>query len=189
MRRTAFLVVHVLAALAIAWPAGAQVTATSGSPAAIARIGAEYATTTRQASAYRRTERDVYDFSLEGGTLQGFYRGGELRRLSARLYGESWRGSEDYYFAGGRLIFIHAVREVYDEPMSGRIQRRLEYRYYFDGDRLIRQVLPSVAGQNAEYLALFAPEVDTLLRNARLFTACAAAPASAGDAACTAPEI
>jgi hypothetical protein len=43
------------------------VTATSGSPAAIARIRAEYAAIQREAPRYRQTEHDVYDFSLEGG--------------------------------------------------------------------------------------------------------------------------
>jgi hypothetical protein len=90
------------------------VTATSGSPAAIARIRAEYAAIEREAPGYRQTAHDVWNFSLEGGELLGFYRGRELRKLSARLFGESWRGSEAYYFADGRLIFIHVVQERYN---------------------------------------------------------------------------
>src|SRR5687767_14123234 len=91
-----------------------DVTATSGSPAAIARIRAEYAAIQREAPGYRQTAHDVWNFSLEGGELRGFYRGRELRKLSARLFGETWRGSEAYYFAGGRLIFIHVVHERYN---------------------------------------------------------------------------
>lgn len=154
---------------------------------AIERIRAEYATTEREASRYRRTEHEVYDFSLEGGVLHGFYRGSELRKLAARLYGESWQGSEEYYFADGELIFIHAVREVYDEPMSGRVAQRLEYRYYFHGGRLIRQVGPQRPAEAADYLSLFDPELPTLLENARLFSACAAAPAGPDRPECTAP--
>lgn len=171
-------------------PASGQqpVTATSGSPAAIARIRAEFTATEREAPRYRRTTHDLHDFSLEGGELTGFYRGRELRKLHARLFGESWRGTEAYYFAGGRLIFIHVVHERYDEPMSGRVQRTIEHRFYFDRGRLIRRgrsVRPPAAA--ADDLSMYDPELPTLLRKAQLFAACAAA-AGQNPPACTAPE-
>lgn len=183
--RAALLLVAALCAAA--GPAAAQaVTATSGSPAAIARIRALYAQIEREAPTYRRTTHDVWDFSLEGGELKGFYRGGELRKLSARLYGETWQGTEDYYFSGGRLVFIHVVHGRYDEPMSGRVRVRIEHRYYFDGGRLIRYVRtqhPRSAGDQS----MFDPEVQNLREHARLFAACAAATGSEPPE-CTAPD-
>jgi hypothetical protein len=167
---------------------GAQerVTATSGTPAAIARVRARVAAIEREATGYRRTTHDLQDFSLEGGELTGLYRGRELRKLAARLFGESWRGTEEYYFSGGRLVFIHVVHERYDEPMSGRVAVTLEHRFYFDGGRLIRRVRtqrPAAAGDQS----VFDPELSTLLVQARLFAACAAA-AGREPPACTAPE-
>lgn len=167
-------------------PVGAQaVSATSGDPAAIARIRAEFAAIERQAPAYRQTTHDVWDFSLEGGELAGFYLGNELRKLHARLFGETWRGTESYYFAGGQLIFIHVVHERYDEILSGRVQYRMEHRFYFDRGRLIRRVRTQHPATGDP--SMFDPELPALLRNARLFAACAAAP---GDdpPQCTAPE-
>lgn len=164
------------------------VSATSGNPEAIARIRAEFAQIQREAPGYRQTTHDVHEFSLEGGVLTGFYRGGELRKLHARLFGETWQGTQEYYFAGGRLIFIHVVHGLYDEPMSGRVQRTIEHRFYFDRGRLIRRirtVTPAAAG--AEDLSTYDPDLPVLLRTAELFAACAAA---VGDdpPECTAPQ-
>jgi hypothetical protein len=180
----------LLIACAAARPATAQeaVSATSGSPAAIARIRAQFAEIQRDAPRYRQTTHDVHEFSLEGGELAGFYRGRELRKLAARLYGETWRGTEDYYFADGRLIFIHTVHQRYDGLLSGRVQWTIEHRFYFDGGRLIRHVRTvRPAPGRGDDLSMYDPDVATLLRKARLFAACAAAPT--GDPPqCTAPE-
>jgi hypothetical protein len=168
-------------------PADAQaVTATSGSPAAIARIRAAVAEVEREAPRYRRTKHDVFNFSLEGGELTGLYRGRELRKLAARLYGETWRGTEEYYFSGGRLVFIHGVTERYDEPMTGRVVFTIEHRLYLDGGRLIRKVRtqrPAAPDQSD-----LDPKLDWVLTNARLFTACAAATGKEPPQ-CVAPEM
>ncbi|HYW11240.1 MAG TPA: hypothetical protein VE871_04765 [Longimicrobium sp.] len=168
-------------------PAAAQaVAATSGSPAAIARIRAEFAAIEREAPGYRRTQHDLYEFSLEGGELYGFYRGRELRKLSARQFGETWQGTEEYYFAGGRLIFVHVVVHRYERPFGeGGVQWKSEHRLYFDRGRLIRRI--RTRDPNArEDLSVDDPEVADVLETARLFAACAAAPAGA-ERECTAP--
>lgn len=188
LMRLAVLVPAAVLAIAVQRPAAAQaVTATSGSPEPIARIRAEYAAIEREAAGYRRTRHDLYEFSLEGGELVGYYRGRELRKLLARQFGETWRGTEEYYFSGGRLIFIHTVTERYDEPLSGRVQVRTEHRFYFHDGRLIRRiqtrtpaVLPEGAWPDEE-------DVAHLLETARLFAACAAAPAGDFRPECTAP--
>jgi hypothetical protein len=185
--RAVLLLIAIASGAARPAPGQQTVTATSGSPAAIARIRAEFATIEREASAYRQTKHDVHDFSLEGGELRGFYRGRELRKLHARLFGESWRGTEEYYFAGGRLIFIHVVYERYDEPMSGRVQRTIEHRFYFDGSRLIRRIRTVRPAAGSDDLSMYDPELPVLLRKAELFAACAAA-AGTDPTECTAPE-
>lgn len=166
------------------------VTATSGSPAAIARIRAEFATIEREAPTYRQTKRELYNFSLEGGELTGFYRGGELRKLAARHYGETGRAIEAYYFAGGQLIFIHVVHETYMRPFAkgGGIRATIDHRFYFDAGRLIRHirtVRPApVAGDDPSMYDL---DLPGLLETAELFAACAAA-AGGDPPECTAPD-
>lgn len=186
--RPALLLAACLAAVANPCPAQEAVTATSGSPAAIARIRAEYATTEREAPRYRQTEHEVYNFSLEGGELHGFYRGSELRKLSARLYGETWQATEEYYFADGQPIFIHVVFHRYERPFGeGGVQWKTEHRLYFDRGRLIRRIRTRDPNASAEASA-DDPEVADLLETARLFAACAAAPAGPDRPECTAPE-
>jgi hypothetical protein len=182
--------VLIACAIAAVRPASSQqaVTATSGSPAAIARIRAAFAEIQRDAPNYRQTTHDVSDFSLEGGELTGFYRGRELRKLAVRLYGETWRGTEDYYFADGRLAFIHTVQERYGERFSGRAQWTIEHRFYFDGGRLIRRIrtVRPTPGRGGD-LSVYDPPVPMLLRKAELFAACAAAPGE-NPPQCTAPQ-
>jgi hypothetical protein len=169
-------------------PCAAQaVTAISGSPAAIARIRQEFAAIQREVPKYRRTTHEVVNFSLEGGELTGFFRGGELRKLHARLYGETWSGTEDYYFAGGQPVFVHVVSEIYREPFGegGGVRGAVEHRYYFDGGRLIRHVRTQRPA--CEDLSNYDPEAETLLQRARLFAACAAS-ADPEAPECTAPD-
>jgi hypothetical protein len=188
--RTILLLVAV--ASGAARPALGQqpVTATSGSPAAIARIRAEFATIEREAPTYRQTKHDLYNFSLEGGELTGFYRGGELRKLAAPHYGETGRATEAYYFARGQLVFIHVVHDQYMRPFAegGGIRATIEHRFYFDAGRLIRHirtVRPApVAGDDPSMYDL---ELPGLLETAELFAACAAA-AGGDPPECTAPE-
>lgn len=175
-------------ACAGARPALAQevVSATSGSPAAIAHIRAEFAEIERALPGYRRTTRDLWNFSLEGGELEAFQDGSELRKLRARLFGETGRVTEEFYFSDGRPIFIYAVHERYDQPLSGRVQARIEHRFYLDDGRVIRRVRtqsPAAAGD----LSHSDPGLPTLLRNAERFAACAAATGP-NPPACTAPD-
>jgi hypothetical protein len=185
--RAVLLLIAIASGSARAATGQQAVTATSGSPAVIARIRAEFAAIEREAPTYRQTKHDVHDFSLEGGELTGFYRGRGLRKLHARLFGETWRGTEEYYFAGGRLIFIHVVHERYDEPMSGRVQWTVEHRFYFDGGRLIRRIRTVRPTAGSDDLSMFDPELPVLMRKAELFAACAAA-ARLDPPQCTAPE-
>lgn len=134
----------------------------------------------------RRTTHDVENFSLEGGVLHGFFAGRELRKLTAQLYGETWRGTEDFYFTDGRIFFIHTVVQRYDMPMSGRVVATVDHRFYFDGGRLIRRVRTQrpVTGED---MSAYDQELPSLLRDARLFAACAASTA-ANPPECTAPD-
>lgn len=172
---------------AAARPCIAQaVSATSGSPAAIATIRQQYARIEREAPGMRRTTHDVENFSLEGGVLHGLFAGRELRKLTAQLYGETWRGKETFYFADGRIFFIHTVVQRYDGPMSGRVVATVEHRFYFDEGRLIQRVRTQrpVTGED---MSAYDQGLPSLLRDAGLFAACAASTA-ADPPECTAPD-
>jgi hypothetical protein len=191
--RFAWMILALAAwALASVHPIEAQqaVTATSGDPGAIARIRALFAEIQREAPTYRRTTHELQGFSLEGGEVVGFHRGSELRKLATRHFGETWRGTEEYYFSDGRPIFILIVNERYDRPitMRFRVRQRIEDRYYFDGGRLIRHVHARYpVGEDEEDVWSSDADASELLEHARLFAACAAAT-GAEPPECTAPE-
>ena len=163
------------------------VTESSGSPAAIGRIRTVFSTVERNAARYRQTVHDLQGFSAEGGVLRGFYDGVELRKLAARNFGETWRGTEEYYFSRGELVFIYVVHERYDRPMSGRVRVRIENRYYLESGRLIRRVRTQAPSTVQEDLGSFDPKLGDLLTSAKLLAACAAAKGT-NPPACTAPD-
>src|SRR6185295_18161187 len=56
----------------------------------------------------------------------------------ATFYGETGRTVEEYYFWNGQLIFVLNTENRYDKPLSGKIVRKVETRFYFKDDKLIR---------------------------------------------------
>lgn len=149
--------------------AAQEVTATSGDPALVADLRARVTAIDRALSGYRRETRDVRGFSAKNGRLEAFFdEGGELRKIEATHFGEMWRGTEEFYFDGGRLVFVatvherhagrrgtssfmrrtsaplHAtratpVRETWGADGTGPSRQRTNTRYFFDGERLVRR--------------------------------------------------
>ena len=105
---------------------------------AILRIRAHFTLIEREASTYRCRSVDLDGFSTEGGTVEACYAGRELRRLSARYFGETGRASEQYYFWNDSLEFLFGKDETYDRPLSGHVRSTEEERLYWDNGRLIR---------------------------------------------------
>lgn len=66
--RAVLLLIAIASGTAVPAVGQQAVTATSGSPAAIARIRAEFATIERKAPTYRQTKHDVHDFSLRAAS-------------------------------------------------------------------------------------------------------------------------
>ena len=187
VRRTVWSLV-LLGGAVVGRAASAQssVSATSGSPAAVAHIRAVVDSVERNVSRYRQTAHDLDGFSLEGGEVRGFYEGTQLRKLTARHYGESFRATETHYFAGGEPVFIFVVRERYSSPMSGRVVARGEMRFYLAGGQPIR-IIRSETPNKAEYRSDADLELADLLSDLKPLMACAADPKK--DArACTRSE-
>ena len=154
-------------------------------PDPIAAIREAYGRIERQLSEYRHVRHDLQDFSLEGGYLDAWFDASHLQKLRAMYYGETYRGSESYYFVSDTLVFMLETTERYDEPMSGHVVRRDQNRFYFHDQQLIRWV-DSTRALHSTTDAEARERSGDLLREARLLVACAKAP-PADTAACTAP--
>jgi hypothetical protein len=122
--------------------------------AAIQSIRGQYAAINRRAGRYRKIRKKLLGFSLEGGELVAYLDGPAVVKIVANHYGEGGRTLEEYYYANGKLIFVFARESCYDRPLSGKVVRTSETRFYFQNDRLIRWLDEDgkpVASGSAEY--------------------------------------
>lgn len=101
-------------------------------------IRQQYAAINKQARRYRKIKKQLSGFSLEGGELTAYFDGSSIVKIVANHYGESGRALEEYYYQDGKLIFVFRRDQQYDKPLSGKVLRTQENRFYFQNDRLVR---------------------------------------------------
>ena len=105
-------------------------------------IRAKYSEIEKQLKDYRQVKRDLPDESAEGGELTAYFKGPGLRKLSARLFGETGNVLEELYFDDNGLIFVLRNETGYTEPNSGVVMSKTEQRFYFADGKLIRWLNP-----------------------------------------------
>jgi hypothetical protein len=108
----------------------------------IKSIRAKYGEIENALKDYRQVKRDLPDESAEGGELTAYFKASNLRKLSAKFFGETGKALEEYYFAENELIFVLRVESRYTKPMSGVVKNRTEQRFYFADGKLIRWLNP-----------------------------------------------
>lgn len=103
-------------------------------------IRQQYAAINRGLARYKKVKKKLSGFSLEGGDLVAYFDGPAVVKIVANHYGEGGKATEEYYYSKGKLIFVYRKDYHYDKPMSGKVVRSEENRFYFDKDRLIRWI-------------------------------------------------
>jgi hypothetical protein len=106
----------------------------------IASIRQHYAEINRNVAKYRKVKKDLSGFSAEGGTLVGYFYGSGIYKIAATFYGETGRSYEEYYYSDNKLIFILRRESTYSKPLSGKIIRTIENRFYFKDGQMIRWI-------------------------------------------------
>ncbi|MEK6333627.1 MAG: hypothetical protein AABM67_01685 [Acidobacteriota bacterium] len=119
-----------------AFPAGSV--AQSADP--IASIRQHYAQINRNAALYKKVKKELSGFSAEGGELLAYFHGPSVMKIVATFFGESGKASEEYYFWDGQLIFVLRKDFQYNKPLSGKVIRTTENRFYFNSGKLIRWI-------------------------------------------------
>lgn len=109
----------------------------------ITAIRAEVAAINKAAAKYKKKTKDVEGISLEGTEATYYVSGKGLKKIVARIYGESFNATGEFYYQGEELIFAFVKHNKYDRPLgaSGRspkVVRTEEQRFYFTGGNLIR---------------------------------------------------
>ena len=105
-------------------------------------IRTRYAEIEKELKDCRQVKRDLPDESAEGGELTAYFKDSSLRKLSARLFGETGKVLEEFYFSDGQVIFVFRVETRLTEPNSGVVKSKTEQRFYFADGKLIRWLNP-----------------------------------------------
>jgi hypothetical protein len=101
-------------------------------------IRKQYATINQRVARYKKVGKELSGFSAEGGKLIAYFDGPAIVKITATYYGEGGRADEEYYYQDGKLIFIYRKDSTYSRPLSGKVIKIIENRFYFQNDRLIR---------------------------------------------------
>jgi hypothetical protein len=118
-------------------------------------IRRQYLAINNRAGRYKKVKKELSGFSLEGGELVAYLDGPAIIKIVATHYGEMGRSVDEYYYSKGKLIFVLEKVSHYNKPMSGKVVRTVENRYYLSDDKLIRWMdengkLPDTAGEAAQ---------------------------------------
>ena len=126
-------------------------------------IRQHYASINKEAAHYRRVKKNLLGFSAEGGELVAYFHGPTIMKMVATFFGETGRSIEEYYFWNEKLIFVFQTESRYDKPF-GKVVRKIENRFYFKDDKLIRWLDENgkeVAPDSAEYASKQADYLKT----------------------------
>ena len=134
------LVVIPLAAL-FATPLGMPAVSAAGTSRAtdvVSVIRQRQQTIDRSLTSYKTIKKELRGFSAEGGDLTAYLDGKTIRKITATYLGETGRALEHYYYWEGELQFVYRKDDRYDAPMTGKVVRTAESRFYFHRGKLIQ---------------------------------------------------
>jgi hypothetical protein len=89
----------------------------------------------------RVVDAEAQEESSEGGEVKKYYDDHGVRKIVADYAGETGRASWEFYFTKEEeLCFVFVTSYFYDRPLSGKVVRKEENRYYFHHRRMIRWI-------------------------------------------------
>ena len=150
MKRISVIVVIVLFGVLASHEAKAQ---GAQGPDPIPAIRQQYASINRKTTKYQKVKKELLGFSAEGGELVAYLSGPSIVKISATFYGEMGRATDEFYYSNDKLIFVFRRHSHYRAPLSGKVVRITENRYYFKDDKLIRWI-----GEDGKQVSTTAPE-------------------------------
>jgi hypothetical protein len=108
----------------------------------VAGIRAEVAAINKAVGRYKKKSKDVMGLSTEGARATYFTSGRGLKKITAKVYGETYNGTMEIYYQGEEAIFIYWRMNKYDTTIGmtppPKVIRVEQERYYFAGGELIR---------------------------------------------------
>ena len=110
----------------------------------IASIRSEVNAINRSAAKYQKKIRSVEGISLEGTEATYFLSDRGLKKITAKIYGETFRATVELFYLGEEMIFGYRRLERYDTHIAMRpppkVVNVIETRVYYAGGRAIRVI-------------------------------------------------
>ncbi|MBP7416569.1 MAG: hypothetical protein KA831_07940 [Pyrinomonadaceae bacterium] len=108
----------------------------------ITEIRSQVAAINKGVAKYKKVTKDVDDVSLEGAEATYYRSGEDLKKITTRMYGETYKATGEFYYRDGELIFGYIRHSQYDTQIGlskpVKVIRVEERRYYFAGGVLIK---------------------------------------------------
>ena len=109
---------------------------------AVAEIRSEVNSINKNMKKYTKKTKDVEDISLEGTEAAFYVSGKDLKKISAKMYGETYNASAELYYKSDELIFAFYKLNRYDTQIgsekSPKVVESEEKRLYFAGGKMIK---------------------------------------------------
>jgi hypothetical protein len=110
----------------------------------VASIRADVNLINKSAAKYKKQTRSVEGISLEGAEATYFTSGRGLKKITAKMYGETFRATAELYFSGEEMIFAYQRLERYDTHIAmtppPKVVKIMETRVYYAGSNAIRVI-------------------------------------------------
>lgn len=111
----------------------------------VAAIRAEVTAINKAAKGYKKTTKDVDGVSLEGTQATYFSSGRGLHKITAKMYGETFQATGEYYFQGEELIFAYEKMSRYNGQIGlskpVKVVKVEEKRMYLSDGKIIKFLL------------------------------------------------
>lgn len=112
-------------------------------------IRKEYKNINSNINNFSKKTKELTGFSTEGGELDIYTKGNDVRKLTANHYGETGKRLEEYYYKDGKPFFIYSKISHYDKPF-GEIIETEENKFYLSDNKLIKWVNSNNEAVNPE---------------------------------------
>lgn len=143
MKNTKYIVLILAASAILVSPSFAQPEKQT------AAIRAEVQQINAAAGEYEKKTKNIEDISTEGAEVTYYTSGKELKKVVAKIYGETGNTSSEYFYRGEDLIFAFQRSQHFDKPIDGgrvpKVVRIEELRAYFDAGKCIRLLNGKIA--------------------------------------------
>lgn len=111
----------------------------------VSDIREKFAAINSNIESYKKVTGDMMSESSEGSSVEGYYKGDELRKLVVEFYGHLGRLKEEYYFWNNKIFFVYTQLFSYNVSITMKeckVDHIDQNRYYFYNDKLVRWLDP-----------------------------------------------